>query len=138
MITILIFSFLLVSCASKEARDEKNSMGNFLGRYVSEGYSRRLEGYDWISILITGKKGNAVDISVRSRSDIKNPTCTFDSVGTIIDKFTIKSEFNGKNILFKVDNKTLKIEMEKEADRNLLYYFCSGGATLEGTYKKID
>ncbi len=138
MIAVLISTFFFVSCTSKDSRGEEISVDSFLGRYVSESYSRRSEGYDWISVLITKRGDHTVDIAIRSRSDIKKPTCTFDGEGVIADRSTIKSIFEGRNILFNIENGLLKIEMEEEADRDLLHYFCSGGATLEGTYKRID
>lgn len=113
-------------------------MDKFLGKYVSEGYFRRSDGYDWISVLISKKDDNTVYISVKSRSDKKKPTCTFDGEGIMVESNTLKSVFNGKVILFDLEDEILKVFTEKEKDGNLLYFFCSGGATLEGRYKKID
>ncbi len=135
MITVLILSFFLGACSFKSIRVEEVSVDSFLGRYVSESYFRRSEGYDWISVSITKKDNQTVDIAVRSRSDIKKPTCTFDGEGIIVNRSTIKSVFGGKNILFNIEVDTLKIEMEETNDRTMLYYFCSGGTTLEGTYE---
>lgn len=135
---ILFISFLFSACNSEKNQLPENGINKFLGKYVSEGYFRRSEGYDWISVLITEKDENTVYISVRSRSDRKKPTCTFDGEGIMVESNTLKSIFNEKVILFNLEDEILKVFTEKEKDGNLLYFFCSGGATLEGSYKKID
>ena len=135
---ILFISFLFSACNSGKNQLPKNSMDKFLGKYVSEDYFRRSDGYDWISILITKKDDNAVYISIKSRSDKKTPTCTFDGEGIMVGSNTLKSIFNEKVILFDLEDGILKVFMEKEKDGDLLYFFCSGGATLEGSYKKTD
>lgn len=138
IVFILFISFLFSACNSEKNRLQKNGMDKFLGKYVSEGYFRRSDGYDWISVLISKKDDNTVYISVKSRSDKKKPTCTFDGEGIMVESNTLKSVFNGKVILFDLEDEILKVFTEKEKDGNLLYFFCSGGATLEGRYKKID
>ncbi|UUV17845.1 hypothetical protein NRK67_11150 [Fusobacteria bacterium ZRK30] len=138
VVFILFISFLFSACNSEKNRLPENGMDKFLGKYVSEGYFRHSDGYDWISVLISKKDDNTVYISVKSRSDKKKPTCTFDGEGIMVERNTLKSVFNEKVILFDLEDEILKVFMEKEKDGNLLYFFCSGGATLEGRYKKID
>ncbi|MGB6129321.1 MAG: hypothetical protein WBG30_11275 [Psychrilyobacter sp.] len=135
-IGVIFFVFFLFSaCDSDREQLQKKSMDKFLGKYVSEGYFRRSDGYDWVSVLITKKDENNVYISVKSRSDKKKSTCTFDGEGVMVGNNTLKSIFNEKNILFDLKNDVIKIYMEK--DSGLLYFFCSGGASLEGSYKKL-
>ncbi|WP_028856253.1 hypothetical protein [Psychrilyobacter atlanticus] len=131
-----IYTFFVFSLQLRKRSITKKSVDKFLGKYVSEDYYQRSDGYDWINILITKKDDNAVYISIKSRSDKKKPTCTFDGEGIIVESNTLKSIFNEKVILFDLEDGILKVFMEKEKDGDLLYFFCSGGATLEGSYKK--
>lgn len=135
---ILFVFFFFSACDSDKEQLQNKSMEKFLGKYVSEGYFQRSDGYDWVSVLITKKDENNVYISVKSRSDKKNPTCTFDGEAVMTDKNTLKSIFNGKAILFNLEGGILNIFMENKKDESILYFFCSGGATLEGSYKKVE
>ncbi len=48
-------------------------MLNVLGNYVSEDYSKRSEGFDWVLLRLLKVKSNQLNISVRSRADKKEP-----------------------------------------------------------------
>ncbi len=108
------------------------------GNYVSEGYLKRQEGYDWVAVSVTSIGTREVYIRIRSRADRKKPTCTFEGVGTIENNGVMKVDFEGKNILFLADNDELRITTEKEEQEDFLMYFCSGGGSLAGIYKKIE
>ena len=139
LLTIVVFS--LVSCSEKESNsksDQVSNVENFVGNYVSEGYSKRVEGYDWVVVSISKQNDTMVNILVRSRVDKKKATCTFDAKATVENESTLKTVFDGKTILFSFADKQLTINTEKEEDKAILQYFCSGGGSLAGTYIKID
>lgn len=111
-----------------------------VGDYVSAGYAQRKAGYDWTRVTIRAAGHEKIDIRVRSRSDIKTPTCTFDGTATLMGQdvahgiiFKTTANDSATFLQFKAD--TLTIDSE---DKYALAYFCSGGATLAGEYQKID
>lgn len=108
------------------------------GNYVSDGYSKRSEGNDWVSIAVTEALSNQLTISVRSRADKKKPTCTFDTKAFKKNDSIYESNYDGKNIIFHFNENNLTISTENPEAINLLYFFCNGGATLAGTYQKIN
>jgi len=44
----------------------------------------------------------------------------------------------GKNVIITIARDSISIATENPADEGALYFFCSGGATVAGTYYKID
>ena len=120
---------------STEAREKpKTTQGTF----VSDAYDKRAEGYDWVGVTIKSLDNEQIDIKVRSRADKKRPTCTYDTKAFKLNDSIYRTYEQGKGILFKFTNDVLTIKPESPEDANLLYFYCSGGATLEGSYKKID
>jgi hypothetical protein len=111
----------------------------FVGNYVTDGYSKKAEGYDWVAVTITKLSDSTAHVSIRSRADKKKPTCTFDMDVTQIDSVTLNGRNEGYAILFKLDKNVLTISSDQaNASNNNLQYFCSGGATIEGNYAKIE
>lgn len=123
---------------ASELQERKTSTFHFshYGHYVSDGYSNRNQGYDWVAVTVTESTSQRVAISIRSRADIKKPTCTFDGLAVIIDENTlgIYDEFSME---LSFANDSLTIQGKTEEDNNLLYYYCSGGATLAGKYLRV-
>jgi hypothetical protein len=111
----------------------------FAGNYVTSDYQQRGEGYDWVAVKVNELTDSILQISVRSRADIKKPTCTFDANAykTQVTN-TFKASVEGYNIFFVFDADSLLISGETEQDNQMLGYFCSGGASLAGVYHKID
>ncbi|WP_332513950.1 PliI family lysozyme inhibitor of I-type lysozyme [Bacteroides sp.] len=139
LLTALIL--LLWGCSSKASKKEGSPRATseaLVGNYVSDGYNKRSEGYDWVAVSITALTDSTAHVAVRSRSDIKKPTCRFDADATLAGKDTLKAVYEGKGILFTLAGNKLTIAAENEADSNLLYFFCSGGASLAGEYTKIE
>ena len=136
--------FLAIGCKNETKKIEEVSTTeiteelNVLGNYVSEDYSKRSEGYDWVAVSVTETANNQLKISVRSRADKKEPTCTFDAVATKVDDDTFQTQINGKSILFEFTNTQISITTEKVEDEGLLYFYCSGGASIAGSYFKIN
>ena len=144
----LFITMVLVTCTEKKSVSEDDkvpeiipveySIKNLEGNYVTEEYSRRDEGYDWIVASVRSTSDTEAYITLRSRSDRKKPTCTFEGKGTLQTGSTIKVGIEGKMVLFTFGDDTLSISTEKEEDLAFLQYFCSGGGSLHGKYVKID
>lgn len=110
---------------------------NVTGNYVSESYSKRDEGYDWVSVSVAALNNDQLRIAIRSRADKKNPTCTFDAIANKVDTQNYQAQINDNVVSFKFSNNSVHIFMEKE-EEGLLYFYCSGGASIGGTYSKIN
>lgn len=108
------------------------------GTYVSDMYDKRDEGYDWVGIRVDRLSDYKLDITVRSRADKKRPTCTYDAVAERIEERVYQTVFEGKAILFTFSDNALTVSPKDTTNRELLYYFCSGGGSLAGTYGKIN
>lgn len=138
----LLLALLLVVATSFAAlpQAKKGSIAKdaMVGNYVTDAYAKRSKGYDWVAVSISKFNDTKYRISVRSRGDRKKTTCTFDSYAYVADKGTLKAYVNNKPILFVVKGNTLTIKAEQEADANELYFFCSGGASLAGSYMRIN
>lgn len=107
------------------------------GDYVSDGYEKRKEGYDWVAVSVRHTSDSSIHVAVRSRADKKKPTCTFDADAVAANDTTYKASVEGKNILFVFTNDNIVISTENEEDKYLLNYYCSGGGSLADSYKKI-
>ncbi len=121
-----------------ESTESKEKLNSIQGAYVSDAYDKRSEGYDWVGVTIQDIGNDQMAIKIRSRADKKRPTCTYDTKAFKLNDSVYRSYEDGKTILFKLKNDILTITPESKEDANLLYFYCSGGATLEGTYKKIN
>jgi len=141
---IVMVLFLTIGCKNETKKIEEVSKTEFteelnvLGSYVSDNYSKRSEGYDWVAISVTETETNQLNVSVRSRADKKKPTCTFDAVAKKVDDKVYQTLIDGEFILFEFTNEQISITSEKKEDEGLLYFYCSGGASIAGTYKKIN
>lgn len=113
-------------------------LNDFSGNYVTPEYNKRAKGYDWVAVSIKNVDKDKISISIRSRADKKKPTCTFDAIAYQLDKCTYKSVVDGKGILFTFTSQSMNIAAEKVADEGFLNYFCSGGATMAGQYRKLN
>jgi len=114
------------------------SIQSFSGNYVTSDYAKRKEGYDWVAVMIQQQTDSSVHVAIRSRADKKKPTCTFDSDAVLVNQDTLKARFEGKPILFAFSGDSLTIRAENAEDEGFLSYFCSGGASIAGTYFKIS
>jgi len=141
---IVMVLYLVIGCKNETQENEKVSTREntedieVFGNYVSDHYSKKSEGYDWVSVAVTEAENNQLNISVRSRADKKKPTCTFDSKAYKRNENTYESLYDGKKIVFHFTEKDITISTENQEDSNMLYFFCNGGATLTGKYQKIN
>lgn len=142
IIPLFVLFAILFSCKNnqKTGNSEISESDNkgFTGNFVTVDYNKRNEGYDWVAVKVNELTDSILQVSVRSRADMKKPTCTFDAKAykTPVNN-TFKASVEGFNIFFVFDADSLLISGETEQDNLMLGYFCSGGASLAGVYKKI-
>ena len=125
----------MTACFSKAEELKQNMNTSY---YVSDSYFKKNEGYDWVLVSLKQINDFEIKVSVRSRADKKKPTCTFDDILYKRENNIYASYKEGKTILFKISDNSLNIEGGSAEDENILHYFCSGGATLKGEYKKLE
>lgn len=141
---ILMVLFVIISCKNETKKIEDVSKTEFTeefnieGNYVSKDYSKRSEGYDWIAISVTEAKSNQLNISVRSRADKKKPTCIFDAVANKVNDKVYQTQIDGKSILFEFTKEQISITTKDKNNEGLLFFYCSGGASIAGTFQKIN
>ena len=145
IILIVIIGLFIIGCKNLDKtsiiKNESQNMtkSDFFGNYVSIDYQKRNEGYDWVAVsVIRQKDDNEIAISVRSRADRKNPTCTFDAKAYKLNESTYRTSIDGEMVLFTVKDDTISITPENPKNSGILYFYCSGGASLEGKYSKIN
>lgn len=150
----LVKSFLLlvilgvICCGCKESSEpveEKEAAPETLpltastitGRYVTDTYELRGEGYDWVAVNIGKYSEDEIFLKVRSRADKKKPTCTFDINAFRVNDSLYATTVQGKLINISFTAHSVTIAAESEVDDAALKFFCTGGATVAGTYHKI-
>ena len=111
-----------------------------VANYASVGYKQRAEGYDWVAVMISPNGSEAIDIKVRARADIKQPSCHYDGQATLMGQdnahgIIFQTTANDSLVFLQFKDDKLTIDSE---DKQALYYFCSGGATLAGDYQKFE
>lgn len=146
----LALIILFISCNTDSRKQEQTlenqASGNneiiqnveIVGNYVNDGYSNKDEGYDWVGVKITKAEDEQIDISVRSRADVKKPTCSLDATAFKVNDSIYRTVLDGNEIEFIFSKDSLFIEAKEEKGKNALYFYCSGGATLADRYSKID
>ncbi|MGP4716815.1 hypothetical protein ACTXGL_09280 [Psychrobacter sp. T6-6] len=107
--------------------------------YASADYDKRAQGYDWVGVKVRAESDQQIDIKVRSRSDIKKPTCHFDGKAILMGQDAahgtiFQAQVNDSTAFFQFKDDTLTID---STDKYALNYFCSGGGSLAGEYKKL-
>ncbi|MGP5063873.1 hypothetical protein ACTXIZ_06790 [Psychrobacter celer] len=111
-----------------------------VGDYASDGYAKRVQGYDWVGVMVRAESDQQIDIKVRSRSDIKKQTCQFDGKAILMgqDKahgVIFQTKVNDSTAFFQFKDGMLTIDSQ---DKYALNQFCSGGGTLVGDYQKLS
>jgi hypothetical protein len=107
----------------------------FVGTFVSKDYSKKNEGKDWVSVKITQITHNLFRLEVRSRADIKKPTCTITCEAHLTEEGELLGSQYEFDLGIKINKDLIEIYSPSNKDLN---YFCSGGATLAGKYKRIS
>jgi hypothetical protein len=145
---LFLFTIAFVSCKSNTGSvDQKDSAQSnllssansaFVGDFVTESYFKRNEGFDWIAFSVKSLNDSTLHVSVRSRADKKKPTCRFDADMVKVGNTTWTSNVEGKKIRFSFSDASLTVESDDTKDKSILSYYCSGGGSLAGTYRKIN
>ncbi|RZK37923.1 MAG: hypothetical protein EOO90_23900 [Pedobacter sp.] len=116
----------------------KSSISRFIGNYVTSDYAERDKGYDWVAVSIDTLGSEKIRVKVRSRSDLKKPTCTVDVDAVKVAEGIFKAELLNGHALLVFNGANLTIKPASEKDEAALYYYCSGGASFAGKYVKTD
>ena len=128
--------------AWKDGEQQRYRYKQLQSHHYPPGYISK-EKYDFDlpcrveQFVLTDTGDNAVDISVRSRDDKKKPTCSYEGTAKKIATDVYESIYNDKTILFTFTDSTVVISAKNKEDENILYFFCSGGASLKCTYFKL-
>lgn len=139
LVPFLLFVLLFINCDYKQVkRKEHTSQIKITGNFVTSDYEKRNEGYDWVGVNIFEVSDSIINVKIRSRADRKKPTCTLDTKAFKISEGIFHSIIDNSTIVFSFKNDTLSIKTLKKENANTLYFFCSGGASLEGVYHRIS
>ncbi|MFZ9386512.1 MAG: hypothetical protein ACO25B_01405 [Chitinophagaceae bacterium] len=144
----VLLTAALISCKNNEKKENTNgnetpavntiTSSEMEGAYVSDGYDKRGEGYDWVGVTVRKTGEKEILVSVRSRADKKKPTCSLDTKAYMKNDTVYTAVLEGKNVIITFSPPALTIAPEHKEDEAALYFFCSGGATVAGNYRKID
>jgi hypothetical protein len=139
---LVIVSLVLVACKTEseensETKNEKSFTCEIAGTYVSSQYFNRKQGYDWMAVVIEMVNDSTAKIKIRSRIDIKKPTCTWTTFATCTGDNLLTANFEGTSIEFEKEGDDLEIRAKEEGDEGKLHYFCSGGGSIAGMYKLL-
>lgn len=139
-----LFSF---ACNNKPQNDQNKVIAkikkptpeiDYTGNYVSTGYQDKAAGSDWVGVSVVRLSDSTIHVAVRSRIDIKKPTCTFDADAVKLSTNIYRSIANQVPIRYTFQDDKMTISAEDKAQEAALNYFCSGGASLADTYTRIN
>lgn len=140
-ISTIALAFALSACTNNKAEQAQTtalkSSDAVIGNYTSSDYEKRKEGYDWVGVMVTKNNDSTVHISIRSRADLKKPTCTFDADAKRLNDSVYTANVMGKAILFNFNPSQMSIGTAHKEDEGTLNYYCSGGGSLAGIFNKV-
>lgn len=131
---------LLLGCQHAGKNDKADSAVSavLIGEYVSAGYEKRTQGYDWVAVNISNTgQSNTISIDIHARDDIKKPTCQLKTTAIAVGDNAYRVDDDGTAILFRFDADTLTISPDEGTNRHALMYYCSGGASIAGSYQRL-
>ena len=109
------------------------------GDYVTESYPERGNGLDWVAVTISSVTETSAHMQVRSRTDKKKATCTYDAELTRRGDGVFTANIEGPaTMVVKIEDNVLYISTKNEDNSIRLMYYCSGGGTMEGAYLKLN
>ena len=134
-----IFTILLFNACEKQKSNEEDlsAMNSTQVSYASEGYENRDSGSDWVGLNLSMEE-KRLFVSIRSRADIKKPTCTADFIAYLVSEGKYEAVLNGAPILIGVTDNEVTIKPKNTSKEGDLSFFCSGGASIAGSYSKIE
>ncbi len=141
IVTAFILIATVIACKTNSKPDPAVQKANNIvvtGNYVTSDYQFRNEGYDWMAVKVKQLTDSVLQVSIRSRVDIKKPTCTFNAMAyKMVAGNVFNATVEGFGVYFTFEADSLVISGETEQDNEMLGYFCSGGASLAGVYHKL-
>ena len=149
-LSLFFFILILISTSIPKASLKAEKLNSLLsedlsvqktkleGYYVTDGYFKKEEGYDWVAVIVEEISENELKIAVRSRADRKRPTCTLDTKVYLKEDKTFATKIRGRTILFQFTDDKLTIKPADTEAAEFLYFYCSGGATVAGEYSRIN
>jgi hypothetical protein len=136
LFTIILGALFIIGC--KEAKQPVMPFPDISGDYADASYAKRSDGFDWVGVRVRKIADSTIQISVRSRSDLKKPTCTMDAMASKVNDSVYRAAAEGKPLRITFSENGLRLQAENDEDTGSFGYFCSGGATLEGSYTRIE
>ena len=130
---------LLASTTASTPSKLTPAVQTVIGDYATDGYDKRQQGFDWVGVMVRPFGAAEIDIKVRARGDIKNPSCNFDGKATLMGQDTAHGvifQTVANNSVTFLQFKDGKLTIDSQ-DKMALNYFCSGGDTLAGDYQKL-
>ncbi|RQO31120.1 hypothetical protein DBR32_10475 [Taibaiella sp. KBW10] len=106
--------------------------------YVSQDYAARNKGYDWVGVTVHYLGPKEIEIRIRSRADKKKATCTMDAKAVKTAEGIYKTALQTGAVVYTFQSNTITISAEAGTPDGALQFYCSGGASIAGTYTKID
>ena len=80
------------------------------GDYVTEAYAERANGLDWYAVTISKVTESTAHMQVRSRTDKKKATCTYDAQLTRRGNGVFTAEIEGPAVMVvKIEDELLHI-----------------------------
>ena len=136
LILLCVLSGLLGCKHSKEKQiiTPKMVSINPEGTYTSDQYENRDKGFDWVGIEVFSIDDTLIKVSLRSRADLKRPTCTLHCIARKLNDSVYESVETTIPVRFNFSKQEVSIY---SSSRQELAYFCSGGASIQGDYRKI-
>ena len=134
------FIILLLNACNTKPSDEDDTLSTYRPAqvsYVLEGYENRDNGSDWVGLNLS-MEDERLFVSIRSRADIKKPTCTADFHAYLVSEGNYEAILNGTPILIGVTDNEITIKPKDASREGSLSFFCSGGASIAGSYTKIE
>lgn len=139
---LLILVFIAFSCKNSDKNSIPNTESispksvNVSRMYVTDGFTQA--HMDWTAINIGQINDEEILISMRSKDDVKEPTCTYDGIAKKIKNNLYANISNEVEVKFEFSGDTLDIYTDDFDNRFNLMFFCNGGATIAGQYIKTS
>ncbi|MDH2273064.1 hypothetical protein [Moraxella porci] len=105
--------------------------------YVSDDYHNRKQGYDWVAVETTEQANNSLKVQIRSRTDKKKPTCTFDGIAYPVSTTLYQIRQCDMTLNLTLNTNSIDITPAQDSDHHKAMMYCSGGGSLIGTYKQV-
>ena len=141
--SLVFISTLFWNCTAPKSEEittkteqVQSQSDQFVGDFVSESYSKKGEGYDWVAVRITKDPEGKLFATVSSRADQKRPSCAWQS--ELEEENGIwEGEILDQKIKFSLQGDTLHLTTDSEAASNASYFYCNGGGSLKGDYFRL-